>query len=70
MVFLYDLFNYSAVFLSTLYTSMNLNLKTTLKHVHVNKFRYVLTKFRLSAHNLNIESGRHNDIDRIHRKMH
>ena len=49
---------------------MNLNLKTTLKHVHVNKFRHVLTKFRLSAHNLNIESGRHNDIDRIHRKMH
>ena len=35
---------------------------------HVNKFRHVLTKFSLSAHNLNIETGRHNGIDRIQRK--
>ena len=37
-------------------------------HVHVNKFRHVLTKVRLSAHSLNIEIGRHNGIDRNHRK--
>ena len=35
---------------------------------HVNKSRHVLTKFRLSVHNLNGESGRYNGIDRIHRK--
>ena len=37
-------------------------------YIHVNKCKHVLINFRLSVQNLNIETGRHNDIDRHHRK--
>ena len=38
------------------------------KYVSVNKYRNALTKFRLSAHNLAVKTGRHDGLDRNHRK--
>lgn len=43
-------------------------LEPYLKHLDINKFKIALTRFRLSAHSLNIETGRHHGIDRVHRK--
>ena len=35
-----------------------------LNHIHLNKYRTALTKFRISSHDLAIEKGRHNNIPR------
>ena len=45
-----------------------LNLETYLKVLSNKKYRIALCKFRLSAHNLNIEAGRYENIPRQNRK--
>ena len=42
-------------------------METYLETIHVNEFRVSLCKFRLSSHDLPIEKGRHNNINRDNR---
>ena len=42
-------------------------METYLETIHVNKFRISLSKFRLSSHDLAIEKGRYNNINRENR---
>ena len=44
-----------------------LAMETYLETIHVNKFRVSLSKFRLSSHDLAIEKGRYNNINRKNR---
>ena len=42
-------------------------METYLETIHVNKFRVSLSKFRLSSHDLAIEKGRYDNINRENR---
>ena len=42
-------------------------METYLETIHVNEFRVSLCKLRLSSHDLAIEKGRHNNINRENR---
>ena len=44
-------------------------METYLNHIKVNKYRIELSKFRLSSHKLEIETGRHRNIPRADRKF-
>ena len=43
-------------------------METYLDQIEINKYRVALSKFRLSSHNLEIETGRHGNIPRADRK--
>ena len=43
-------------------------METYLDQIKINKYRIALSKFRLSSHNLEIETGRHGNIPRADRK--
>ena len=45
----------------------NSTMETYLDHISVNKFRYAVTKFRLSSHDLAIEQGKYTNIERTNR---
>ena len=45
----------------------SLSMETYLETIHVNKSRVSLSKFRLSSHDLAIEKGRYNNINRENR---
>ena len=47
---------------------VSFNFEKYLDSLKVGKFRQALSTFRLSCHNLEIETGRHKGIDREHRK--